>query len=193
MIIRRPNGLETWYAHLTKRNVGSEEYVRAGQVIGYGGSTGRSRGPHLHFEIRYCDQTFDPERLLDFETGQLKYQTFALEKSYFNIRSRASDQLEDHDTFEEYAFAAPGEEGEELTSEEIIRRIENGGATRATTTASASAAASSSGDATYHTIVSGDMLGKIARRYGVSVGQICRLNNMRETDVLKLGRKLRVR
>ena len=44
VIIRHPNGLETWYAHLTKRNVGSEEYVRAGQVIGYGGRRAAAGG-----------------------------------------------------------------------------------------------------------------------------------------------------
>ena len=74
IIVRHLNGLETWYAHLSRNNVKVGDYVKAGQVIGFSGNTGRSRGTHLHFEIRYKDQTFDPEFLVDFENGQLKYQ-----------------------------------------------------------------------------------------------------------------------
>ena len=97
VIVRHENGLETWYAHLSRINVAVNDYVKSGQVIGFGGSTGRSRGPHLHFEMRYCDQTFDPEFIIDFQSGQLRYQTFALEKKFFNIHSRASEILEEDD------------------------------------------------------------------------------------------------
>ncbi|MEG2480317.1 MAG: M23 family metallopeptidase, partial [Mucinivorans sp.] len=97
VIVRHPNGLESWHGHLSRINCHVGDYVRAGQVIGFGGSTGRSRGPHLHYELRYKDQTFDPEYLIDFENGRLRYQTFALEKSFFNIHSRASETLEDDD------------------------------------------------------------------------------------------------
>ncbi|MCC8035763.1 MAG: M23 family metallopeptidase [Rikenellaceae bacterium] len=45
IILRHHNGLETWYAHLSKSNVEPGEFVKAGQIIGYGGNTGRSRGP----------------------------------------------------------------------------------------------------------------------------------------------------
>lgn len=61
IVIRHDNGLETFYAHLSERSVQADEWVEAGQIIGYGGSTGRSTGPHLHFETRYCGQSFDPE------------------------------------------------------------------------------------------------------------------------------------
>ena len=48
VIIRHDNGLETFYGHLSRREVEPGDWVRAGQVIGLGGSTGRSTGPHLH-------------------------------------------------------------------------------------------------------------------------------------------------
>ncbi len=86
VIIRHENGLETWYAHLTRCNVAQDDYVTAGTVIGFCGNTGRSRGAHLHFEMRYCDQAFDPEHLIDFSTGDLRYQTFAPS----TVRSSAS-------------------------------------------------------------------------------------------------------
>ncbi|MCD7969169.1 MAG: peptidoglycan DD-metalloendopeptidase family protein [Alistipes sp.] len=185
IILRHENGLETWYAHLSKSNVEPGEFVKAGQIIGYGGNTGRSRGPHLHFEVRYCDQTFDPEHLFDFEQGQIKYRTFALERSYFNINSRASDELEDHD-FEEYASLV-NSDGEEISSEDILNYIAQGG------NGGSKSASLDEGDAVYHTIVSGDILGKLAQRYGVSIDQICRLNNIQRTTILQLGRRLRIK
>ena len=62
VIIRHDNGLETYYGHLSERMVEPGQWVEAGQIIGLGGSTGRSTGPHLHFETRYYGQSFDPEK-----------------------------------------------------------------------------------------------------------------------------------
>ena len=87
VIVRHSNGLETYYGHLSKRLVIPGEPVKAGEVIGLGGSTGRSTGPHLHFETRYKGQAFDPERLIDFENGALREALFTLKKDYFNIYS----------------------------------------------------------------------------------------------------------
>ena len=53
IIVRHENGLETFYGHLSKRLVKAGDWIAAGQEIGLGGSTGRSSGPHLHFEVRY--------------------------------------------------------------------------------------------------------------------------------------------
>lgn len=52
VIISHPNGTQTFYAHQSKIAVSQGEQVAQGQVIGYVGSTGRSTGPHLHFEVR---------------------------------------------------------------------------------------------------------------------------------------------
>jgi len=87
LVIRHPNGLETYYGHLTRFIVKSGDIVKAGEVIGYGGNTGRSTGPHLHFETRYMGQAFDPERIFDFENGTLRCEEFILKKHYFNINS----------------------------------------------------------------------------------------------------------
>ena len=85
VIIRHDNGLETFYAHLSKRNVEVGDWVNAGDVIGLGGSTGRSTGPHLHYETRYNGYAFDPQWLIDFENGILRHRLFVLKKKYFNI------------------------------------------------------------------------------------------------------------
>ena len=95
VIIRHDNGLETYMGHLSKRLVEAGEWVTAGQVIGLGGSTGRSTGPHLHFEARYYGQSFDPERLIDFNTGMLRRETFLLKRKFFDIYSRYDQNFDD--------------------------------------------------------------------------------------------------
>ena len=80
VIIRHPNGIETCYAHLHKRLVSRGESVVAGDLIGLSGSTGRSTGPHLHFETNYCGRHFDPEFLIDFSTGKLRARAFMLRR-----------------------------------------------------------------------------------------------------------------
>ena len=95
VIIRHDNGLETYYGHLSERMVEPNQWVEAGQIIGLGGSTGRSTGPHLHFEIRYYGRAFDPQRLIDFEKGILCRETFLLKKNYFSVYSKAPQNFED--------------------------------------------------------------------------------------------------
>lgn len=95
VIIRHDNGLETYMGHLSKRLVEADEWVVAGQPIALGGSSGRSTGPHLHFEFRYCGQSFDPERLIDFKTGNLRRETFLLKRSYFDIYSKYDQNFDD--------------------------------------------------------------------------------------------------
>ncbi|MFF2911840.1 M23 family metallopeptidase [Paenibacillus sp. NPDC057934] len=51
IVVKHPNGLETWYMHLSGMNVSPGEKVAKGQKIGLVGSTGRSTGPHLHFQV----------------------------------------------------------------------------------------------------------------------------------------------
>jgi murein DD-endopeptidase MepM/ murein hydrolase activator NlpD len=95
VVIRHDNGLETFYAHLSKRNVEVGDWVNAGDVIGLGGSTGRSTGPHLHFETRHNGFAFDPQWLIDFEKGTLRHRLFVLKKKYFNIYSNYEQDFED--------------------------------------------------------------------------------------------------
>ena len=95
VVIRHENGLETFYAHLSKRSVEVGDWVNAGDVIGLGGSTGRSTGPHLHFETRYNGFAFDPQWLIDFEKGLLRHRLFVLKKKYFNIYSNYEQDFED--------------------------------------------------------------------------------------------------
>jgi murein DD-endopeptidase MepM/ murein hydrolase activator NlpD len=83
VVVRHANGLETIYGHLSKKLVTTRQRLKAGDVIGLGGSTGRSTGPHLHFEVRYRGEPFNPHDLVDFEAGVLKSDTLVLTKANF--------------------------------------------------------------------------------------------------------------
>lgn len=58
------NGLTTRYGHMSKVESAVGDVVTRGQLIGYVGSTGRSTGPHLHYELRLNDRPINPRRFL---------------------------------------------------------------------------------------------------------------------------------
>ena len=95
VIIRHCNGLETYYAHLSERSVQTGDWVVAGQQIGLGGNTGRSTGPHLHYEVRYRGQSFDPERIIDFKTGELRREELLLKRRHFSIYAKFDQNFDD--------------------------------------------------------------------------------------------------
>ncbi len=189
VILRHKNGLETWYGHLSRSNVTENQYVKAGEVIGYGGNTGRSTGPHLHYEMRYYDQSFDPQHLIAFPDGGLKTEVFALEKSYFNIHSRASEELIEDEVDDEMwdsELQLLAEMGDTIASRQLL-------ANAVAREQEAERKRQEAARAVYHTIASGDMLGTIAGRYGVSIDQICRLNGITRSTILRLGRQVRIK
>ena len=62
VIVYHNNGITTRYGHLSKITVEAGQRIRRGDQIGHAGSTGRSTGPHVHYEIRENDQAVDPVR-----------------------------------------------------------------------------------------------------------------------------------
>jgi len=60
IIVNHGNGWSTYYAHLSEYKVQSGQYVEQGQLIDIIGTTGRSTGPHLHFEIRQNSVPLNP-------------------------------------------------------------------------------------------------------------------------------------
>ncbi len=92
VVVRHDNGLETYYAHLSKINVKLNQEVKAGEILGLGGSTGRSTGPHLHLEIRYLGAAINPEKVIDFKTFSLISDTLMLTKDCFKKINNPSSQ-----------------------------------------------------------------------------------------------------
>ena len=58
--IEHGGNLETRYGHMSRLNVAAGQEVRKGDIIGYVGTTGRSTGPHLHYEVRVAGQAVNP-------------------------------------------------------------------------------------------------------------------------------------
>ena len=83
VVVRHHNGLETLYGHLSRVTVEVNQTIKAGDMVGLGGNTGRSTGAHLHFEIRYFGEPFNPEHIIDFETFRLRSDTLVLTRDNF--------------------------------------------------------------------------------------------------------------
>jgi murein DD-endopeptidase MepM/ murein hydrolase activator NlpD len=65
IIIRHPHGFYTRYAHLLSFRVETGQQVKQGDTIGYIGSTGRSTGPHLHYEVHIGSDVVNPEKYVN--------------------------------------------------------------------------------------------------------------------------------
>lgn len=168
IIVRHENGLETLYGHLSRIDVNVGQWVHAGDLLGLGGSTGRSSGPHLHFETRYLGHAFDPEWIIDFPNGVLRKNVFVLRRSYLSPHSK-------------YVPESIDEEEELYMTEEQIKAEEE-------------RIAKERAAMKYHTIRSGDTLSGIAHKYGTTVSHICSLNSgLKPTTILSIGRKIRVK
>ena len=91
VIIHHANGLETYYAHMSKRNVVAGQQVRSGDIIGLCGNTGRSRGSHLHWEIRYMGNAINPEDVLNCSTHDLLVDNLTLTSASFRKAAKARE------------------------------------------------------------------------------------------------------
>lgn len=83
VVVRHCWGVETIYGHFSKTLVEHNQKIKAGDVVGLGGRTGRASGAHLHFETRYYGEPFDPNIIIDFDKFCLKSDTLKLFKDNF--------------------------------------------------------------------------------------------------------------
>ncbi len=80
LVLRHDNGLETVYGHLSRFLVKPDQYIKAGQPIALGGNTGRSTGPHLHFETRFMGIALNPASIIDFENYVTHKDVYTFDK-----------------------------------------------------------------------------------------------------------------
>ena len=80
IVIRHNNGIETLYAHLSKKLVKVNQNVKAGDPIGLGGNTGRSSGAHLHFETILMGKSLDPALMFDFKNQTVTGESYIYRK-----------------------------------------------------------------------------------------------------------------
>ncbi len=84
IVIRHENGLETLYAHLSKRIVKTGDFIDTGMTLGLGGNTGRSFGSHLHFETRYLGEPINPRDVFNITDS-----SFTVQKKKFELSSKS--------------------------------------------------------------------------------------------------------
>ena len=91
VVIRHDNGLETVYGHLSKQLVEENQLVKAGEVIGLGGNTGRSTGSHLHFETRFLGIAINPIYMFDFPKQDIVADTYTFRRTQGSKRAGSHD------------------------------------------------------------------------------------------------------
>ena len=85
VIIRHFNGLESYYAHQREIFLQVGDTVLSGTKIGTIGSTGRSTGPHLHFELRYLGKPIEPNDIFNFEEGTLRTDSITIKNTHYKF------------------------------------------------------------------------------------------------------------
>lgn len=91
VIIRHYNGLETVYAHLSRIKVKPGQVIKAGQIVGLGGSTGHSTGSHLHFEVRFKGVPLNPRYLISFNEQKLLCSELVIRQTKWGIAAYPKD------------------------------------------------------------------------------------------------------
>ena len=169
VIVRHENGLETVYGHLSRFLVQPNQYVKAGQPIALSGNTGRSTGPHLHFETRFMGYAINPEAIFDFENRVTHTDKYTFNKSNYT-------QARNYSPGARYASVRHHSRSAK-SSDKVSSR---------STGKHRSAARST------YKVRKGDNLGKIAARSGMSVAQLKRINGIKGNKV-QAGKVLRTR
>ena len=180
VIVRHENGLETVYGHLSRFLVKPDQYVKAGQPIALSGNTGRSTGPHLHFETRFMGYAINPEAIFDFANRCTHTDTYTFTKSNYT-------KARDYAPSKRYADKKKATEEKETASRSKSSKNE-----QPVDSTKKSTKESRRDSRTTYKVVKGDNLTKIAQNNGMTVAQLKKLNGLTSNNVEE-GKVLRVK
>ena len=184
VIVRHENGLETVYGHLSRFLVKPDQYVKAGQPIALSGNTGRSTGPHLHFETRFMGYAINPEAIFDFANRCTHTDSYTFSKSTYT-------KARDYAPSKRYAAAKKAsEEKEQTATKKRSNKKEEQPQVTASTRKSTKESRNES-RSTYQ-VKKGDNLDKIAKKNGTTVEQLKKLNGLTSSTIQE-GKVLKVK
>ena len=169
IVIRHNNGLETIYGHLSKQLVEENQEVRAGEVIGLGGNTGRSTGSHLHFETRLCGVALNPALMFDFREQDVTGDYYAFNKSTYDDESANATRIRGKQ--DGSMLAKDNSADDYSTNNRTTSGLDD--------------------QVLYHKVAKGETLESIARKRGVTVDKICKLNHITSRMRLRPGQIIR--
>lgn len=172
LVLRHTNDLETVYGHLSGFLVDEGQYVKVGDPIALGGNTGRSTGPHLHFETRYMGYAINPCAIFDFANQTTHTDIFTFDKNTYQ-KARNFDPKANSAYAQQYLRENP--------NKPYVKSKSSGKTTNTRATSS-----------TYR-VRKGDSLSKIASRHGTTVAKLCRLNGIKSNAKLSIGQRLKLR
>ena len=172
LVLRHTNDLETVYGHLSGFLVDEGQYVKVGDPIALGGNTGRSTGPHLHFETRYMGYAINPCAIFDFANQTTHTDIFTFDKNTYQ-KARNFDPKANSAYAQQYLRENP--------NKPYVKSKSSGNTTNTRATSS-----------TYR-VRKGDSLSKIASRHGTTVAKLCRLNGIKSNAKLSIGQRLKLR
>ena len=168
VVIRHANGLETYYAHLSKQLVNIDQNVRAGEPIGLGGNTGRSTGSHLHFETRLCGVALNPALLFDFRNQDVVADFYTFRRSSYSRESAQATRLR----------GVGGSASSSIMPDDLeMARV--------------SPSAAFSKQTRLHKVKKGETLYSIARKRHMTIDQLCKLNHIGKNIRLRAGQILK--
>ena len=174
VVIRHPNGLETYYGHLSKQLVLENDEVHAGDPIGLGGNTGRSTGSHLHFETRLCGEALNPALMFDFRNQDVVDDYYVYHRDTYQRESALATRLRGAGNVSYTPENIRGEGGETVdfaASPVTSRNYSNG--------------------VRFHKVKRGETLAAIARKRGTTIDAICKLNHIGKNIRLMPGQILK--
>ena len=182
VIVRHENGLETVYGHLSRFLVKPDQYVKAGQPIALSGNTGRSTGPHLHFETRFMGYAINPEAIFDFGNRCTHTDSYTFSKSNY---TKARDYSPSKRYNQAKKSAAPEEK--ETANKKNAKKEQS-----AVASTKKSTRESRENSRTTYQVRQGDNLTKIAKENGLTVAQLKKLNGITDNNI-EAGKVLRVK